>query len=54
MFIDTGTLIALNIALIGACLVIVMNIKENHRLQKKVVELQVALRTERRKDETSR
>lgn len=50
MYLDTGTLIAVVIALVTSCITIFINIKENHRLQKKVVELQVALRTERRKD----
>ena len=50
MYLDTGTLVAVVIALVTSCIVIYLNIKENHRLQKKVVELQVALRTERRKD----
>lgn len=49
MVLDTGTMLAIIIALLGACLVILQALRENYHLQKKVRALQVALRDERRK-----
>jgi len=47
MILDTGTLIAITIAL--AAPIVVMFWKQNIEMQKEIRRLQVALRTERRK-----
>jgi hypothetical protein len=49
MTLDTGTLIAIIIALLGSLSVMGLFWRENIQLQKKVRILQVALRDERRK-----
>lgn len=49
MVIDTGTIIAIVIALLGAITVMGLFWEENIRLGKEVRRLQVALRDERRK-----
>jgi hypothetical protein len=49
MYLDTGTLIGITIALAGSCLVMVISIREHGKLLKKVRTLQVALRDERKK-----
>jgi hypothetical protein len=49
MYLDTGTLIGITIALASSCLVIVISIREHGKLLKKVRDLQIALRDERRK-----
>jgi hypothetical protein len=49
MYLDTGTLIGITIALATSCLVIVIGIREQGKLMRKVRDLQVALRDERRK-----
>jgi len=49
MFLDTGTLIGITIALASSCIVMVISIREHGKLLKKVRDLQVALRDERRK-----
>jgi hypothetical protein len=49
MFLDTGTLIGITIALATSCLVMVISIREHGKLLKKVRNLQLALRDERRK-----
>ena len=50
MVLDTGTMLAVIIALVGSLSVMGLFWKENIRLQKKVRDLQVALRDERRKE----
>jgi hypothetical protein len=50
MTLDTGTTIAIIIALLGSLSVMGLFWKENIQLQKKVRILQVALRDERRKE----
>lgn len=49
MYLDTGTLIGITIALAGSCLVMIISIREQGKLMRKVRDLQVALRDERRK-----
>jgi hypothetical protein len=49
MTLDTGTLIAIIIALLGSLSVMGLFWRENIQLQKKIRILQVALRDERRK-----
>jgi hypothetical protein len=49
MTLDTGTMTAIIIALLGSLSVMGLFWKENIQLQKKVRMLQVALRDERRK-----
>jgi ABC-type cobalamin transport system permease subunit len=49
MVIDTGTIIGIVIALLGAITVMGLFWQENIRLSKEVRRLQVALRDERRK-----
>ena len=49
MYLDTGTLIGITIALTTSCLVMVISIREHGKLLKKVRNLQLALRDERRK-----
>jgi hypothetical protein len=49
MYLDTGTLIGITIALAGSLAVMGLFWRENIHLQKKVRVLQVALRDERRK-----
>ena len=49
MYLDTGTLIGITIALAGSCFVMVISIREQGKLIKKVRNLQVELRDERRK-----
>jgi hypothetical protein len=49
MYLDTGTLIGITIALAGSLAVMGLFWRENIRLQKKVRVIQVALRDERRK-----
>jgi hypothetical protein len=49
MYLDTGTLIGITIALATSCFVMVISIREHGKLLKKVRDLQVALRDERRK-----
>jgi len=49
MILDTGTLIGIVIALAGSMTVMILFWKENIKLQKKVRNLQLALRDERRK-----
>ena len=49
MALDTGTMLAIIIALAGSIAVMCLFWKENIHLQKKVRALQVALRDERRK-----
>jgi len=49
MTLDTGTIIAIIIALLGSLSVMGLFWRENIQLQKKVRTLQVALRDERRK-----
>jgi hypothetical protein len=47
MFLDTGTLIAITIALAGSVGVMFAFWKHNVKLEKEIRRLQVALRTER-------
>ena len=49
MILDTGTLIAITIALAGSVFVMVMFWKQNIEMQKEIRRLQIALRTERLK-----
>jgi hypothetical protein len=49
MYLDTGTIIGITIALAGSLVVMGLFWRENIHLQKKVRILQVALRDERRK-----
>ena len=49
MILDTGTLIAITIALAGSVFVMVMFWKQNIEMQKEIRRLQVALRSERLK-----
>ena len=49
MYLDTGTLIGITIALLGSCVVMVQALRENYHLQIRIRDLQVALRDERRK-----
>ena len=49
MVLDTGTMLAIIIALVGSCSMMLLLIQDNRKLQKKVRDLQVALRDERRK-----
>jgi hypothetical protein len=49
MILDTGTLIGITIALGGSITVMMLFWRENVMLTKRVRELQVALRDERRK-----
>ena len=49
MYLDTGTIIGITIALATSCLVMVISIREQGKLIRKVRDLQVALRDERRK-----
>lgn len=49
MVLDTGTMLAIMIALVGSCSMMFLLIQENRKLLKKVRDLQVALRDERRK-----
>jgi len=49
MYLDTGTLIGIVIALAGSLAVMGLFWRENIHLQKKIRILQVALRDERRK-----
>ncbi len=49
MILDTGTLIAITIALSGSVFVMVMFWKQNIEMQKEIRRLQIALRTERLK-----
>ena len=49
MYLDTGTIIGITIALAGSIAVMCLFWRENIHLQKKVRALQVALRDERRK-----
>jgi hypothetical protein len=49
MYLDTGTIIGITIALAGSLAVMGLFWRENIYLQKKVRILQVALRDERRK-----
>ena len=49
MILDTGTLIAITIALAGSIFVMVMFWKQNIEMQKEIRRLQIALRTERLK-----
>lgn len=49
MYLDTGTLIGLTIALASACFVIVISIREHGKLLKKINYLQLALRDEKEK-----
>jgi cell division protein FtsX len=50
MLIDFGTVIAIFIALLTSCFVMVFNVKQNAEQKKEITRLQVALRTERRKN----
>lgn len=50
MVLDTGTMLAVIIALVGSLSVMGLFWKENIQLQKKVRYLQVALRDERRRE----
>lgn len=49
MILDTGTIIAITIALAGSVGVMVAFWKQNIELQKEIRRLQIALRTERLK-----
>jgi hypothetical protein len=49
LYLDTGTIIGITIALATSCLVMVISIREQGKLIRKVRDLQVALRDERRK-----
>ena len=49
MYLDTGTLIGITIALASSCLVMIISMREQGKLMRKVRDLQVALRDERRK-----
>ncbi len=49
MLIDFGTMVAICIALVSSCFVMVFTIKQNAEQKKEIIRLQVALRTERRK-----
>jgi hypothetical protein len=49
MIIDTGTLIAITIALAGSLLTMFLFWKQNIKLEKEIRRLQIALRTERLK-----
>jgi uncharacterized integral membrane protein len=49
MLLDTPLIAAIVIALSGSILVMGLFLKQNFELQKEIVRLQVALRTERRK-----
>jgi hypothetical protein len=49
MLIDFGTMVAIMIALVSSCFVIVFAITQNAAKTKEITRLQVALRTERRK-----
>jgi hypothetical protein len=49
MYLDTGTIIGITIALATSCLVMVISIREQGKLMRKVRDLQVALRDERKK-----
>jgi hypothetical protein len=49
MYLDTGTLIGITIALATSCLVMIISMREQGKLIRKVRDLQVALRDERRK-----
>jgi len=48
MYLDTGTLIGITIALATSCLVMIISMREHGKLLKKVRDLQVALRNEGR------
>ena len=49
MYLDTGTLIGITIALATSCFVMVIGIKEHRKLLKKIHYLQITLRDEKRK-----
>jgi len=49
MILDTGTLIAITIALAGSVLVMCLFWKQNIEMQKEIRRLQITLRTERLK-----
>lgn len=50
MLIDFGTMVAICIALVSSCFVMVFTIKQNAEQKKQITRLQVALRTERYKN----
>jgi hypothetical protein len=49
MILDTGTLIAITIALAGSLTVMFLFWKQNIKLEKEIRRLQIAIRTERLK-----
>lgn len=50
MLLDFGTVVAIFIALITSCFVITFSLKQNFEQKKEITRLQVALRSERRKE----
>lgn len=50
MVIDSGTMLAIMIALVGACAVMLFSIKDNIELRKEIRRLQVRVRDLQRKD----
>jgi hypothetical protein len=50
MVLDAGTMLAIMIALAGACTVMILSIRENMALRKEIRRLQVRVRDLQRKD----
>jgi hypothetical protein len=50
MVLDTGTMLAIIIALAGACTVMALSMRENMLLRKEIRRLQVRVRDSQRKD----